>query len=209
MHRQLAIAALLAGLAPAPGVVAGDAERIEIRNYSADPPRDYVGEIRNIEGLQAGIGGNAKGLVAEVTELEKAVKDLGAEVRAQEIHLDLSADVLFDFDKWNIKPAAESELQKVVLIIREKRKGDVWIHGHTDAKGSDSYNQKLSEQRAESVMYWLAVNGDIPMDVLKTQGHGESLPVAPNSHADGSDNPEGRRKNRRVEIVIKTVENAS
>lgn len=55
--------------------------------------------------------------------------------------------MLFDFDKAEIRPETEKELRKIVLIIREKRQGQVLIHGHTDAKGSEEYNRVLSEKQ--------------------------------------------------------------
>ncbi len=79
----------------------------------------------------------------------------------------------------------------------------VIIADHTDSKGSDAYNQRLSEKRAESVKKWLSENAGISADTIKTVGYGETRPMAPNANSDGSDNPEGRQKNRRVEIVIR------
>ncbi len=77
------------------------------------------------------------------------------------------------------------------------------IEGHTDAVGADGYNQKLGERRAAAVRNALVGRGLAP-DSLATQGYGESRPVAANENADGSDNPQGRAKNRRVEVVIDT-----
>ncbi|MDP7239531.1 MAG: OmpA family protein, partial [Candidatus Latescibacteria bacterium] len=78
------------------------------------------------------------------------------------------------------------------------------IFGHTDSKGSDAYNQKLSEKRALSVKTWLLTNTNISKYLLHTIGLGETQPVAPNEKEDGSDNPEGRAQNRRVEILVFT-----
>lgn len=166
------------------------------------------GEIRAVVGVNLAAQGKGLGIRGKIEELEKAIEDLGATVKEMEIQVELSSDVLFDFDKADIKPEAENELKKLALIIREKRKGDVLIYGHTDAKGSDVYNQKLSERRAGAVKSWLAEKGGVASGVIKTKGLGETQPVAPNAHPDGSDNPEGRAKNRRVEVVIQTVEKA-
>jgi len=173
-----------------------------------DTDRDaanLIREVRTIEGLKARLSGGGRALVANVEALNKAIEDLHAQVRKQEIVVDLSADVLFDFDRWNIKPVAEEDLQKVALIIREKVKGKVTIDGHTDSKGSHNYNQELSERRARSVKDWLVDHGGIPTDFMDARGFGETQPVAPNSHSNGSDNPEGRALNRRVQIVIQTA----
>lgn len=77
----------------------------------------------------------------------------------------------------------------------------VEISSHTDNKGSDEYNMKLSQKRAESVVNYL-INKGIDRNRLKAQGYGESIPVAPNQNKDGSDNPDGRAKNRRTEFKI-------
>ena len=83
-------------------------------------------------------------LVFKVEDLAGKVQDLQLKETATEIRIELAADVLFDFDKANIRPQAEQALKQVATIIRERARGAVRIEGHTDSKGSDSYNQKLS-----------------------------------------------------------------
>jgi outer membrane protein OmpA-like peptidoglycan-associated protein len=78
----------------------------------------------------------------------------------------------------------------------------VTIEGHTDDKGPVDYNQRLSERRAAAVQRWLAGNGGLKGVAMKTRGWGATKPVAPNTRPDGSDDPAGRQRNRRVEIVI-------
>jgi outer membrane protein OmpA-like peptidoglycan-associated protein len=119
-----------------------------------------------------------------------------------EIRIELSADVLFDFDKADIKTDAEPSLRKVATVIRSYPKAGVTIEGHTDAKGSDAYNAALSERRAASVRQWLESRGGVGGVTFAVRGIGAKRPVAPNTRPDGSDDPEGRRKNRRVEIVV-------
>jgi flagellar motor protein MotB len=75
------------------------------------------------------------------------------------------------------------------------------VEGHTDAKGSDAYNQTLSEKRARAVRDWLAARGALPI-TSPIQGWGERRPIAPNLKPDGSDDPAGRQKNRRVEVTL-------
>jgi len=135
-------------------------------------------------------------------ELTRVIKDLGAEDTPKAVKVNLSADLLFDFDKADIKPAAEPQLGKVVTLLKAYPSADVAIDGHTDGKGSDAYNQTLSEERATSVAQWLADHAGIDGAKLHTRGWGKTKPVAPNTKPDGSDDPEGRAKNRRVEIVI-------
>lgn len=149
---------------------------------------------------------NAGTLKADVLSLDEAISNLGARVTKMAIIVDLQSDILFDFDKDAIKPAAEHALAQVALIIRKKGTGNVRIDGHTDAKGSKAYNQKLSERRADAVKKWLVKQGGIRDDRLITAGFGETKPVAPNTMPDGSDNPEGRALNRRVVITITSIQ---
>jgi outer membrane protein OmpA-like peptidoglycan-associated protein len=78
------------------------------------------------------------------------------------------------------------------------------IEGHTDGKGTHPYNMKLSENRAGAVKQWLVTNVGVQASRIKTTGWGETRPVAPNTNPDGSDNPQGRQKNRRVELTLRT-----
>jgi outer membrane protein OmpA-like peptidoglycan-associated protein len=118
-----------------------------------------------------------------------------------QVMIEVSGDVLFDFDSADIRAEAVPALASVAEVINRFPETGVLIGGHTDSIGADSYNLRLSEQRAESVKAWLAAHG-VDGARLRTQGFGMARPVAPNTHADGSDNPEGRQKNRRVEITV-------
>jgi outer membrane protein OmpA-like peptidoglycan-associated protein len=119
----------------------------------------------------------------------------------QQLRLLLAADVLFDFDKSTIRPDAAKTLHQVADIIRSKGKGAVRIEGYTDSKGNTAYNARLSEDRAVSVKQWLASKEALAV-AMTTQGFGAANPVAPNAKPDGTDDPAGRQRNRRVEIVI-------
>jgi outer membrane protein OmpA-like peptidoglycan-associated protein len=154
--------------------------------------------------------GKLSDLRTKVIDLVFRVEDMGGKVQSLavkespvEVRIDLAADVLFDFDKAEILPGAQQTLAQAAQIIRERAKGVVRIEGYTDAKGSDSYNQKLSERRALSVKAWF-VNTEHFRDVqFATQGFGAKNPVVPNNKPDGSDDPTGRQKNRRVEIIFR------
>jgi outer membrane protein OmpA-like peptidoglycan-associated protein len=146
----------------------------------------------------------------KVLDLTFAVQDMGGKVQdvrlketKSEIRIELAADVLFDFDKADILPKAREALKQAAGVIREKAKGVVQIDGHTDSKGSDAYNQKLSERRANAVKDWLVNREGLKNVRFATRGFGAKKPVAPNTKPDGSDDPEGRQKNRRVEIIVK------
>jgi photosystem I P700 chlorophyll a apoprotein A2 len=135
--------------------------------------------------------------------IDAVLKDLGAKVTDQEIHIDLAADVMFDFDKYTLRPEATETLRKLGQVVSSYGDAPLLIEGHTDNKGTHAYNMKLSQNRAEAVKKWLAENAGVKPSRIRTTGWGESKPVAPNQKPDGSDDPEGRQKNRRVEIVVK------
>lgn len=114
--------------------------------------------------------------------------------------------VLFDFDRAELKPDARATLAEVSEVLAFYAEAPVSVRGHTDAKGPDDYNQDLSERRATAVVAALAGDHGIDPSRLRAEGLGESQPVAPNEHPDGSDDPEGRQQNRRVEIVLEGVQ---
>ncbi|MBN8750065.1 Photosystem I P700 chlorophyll a apoprotein A2 [Xylophilus ampelinus] len=116
------------------------------------------------------------------------------------IVIDLPADVLFDFDQAELRPDAQASLAKAAELLRSYADAPIAVRGHTDAKGSEAYNDALSLRRAQAVAERLrtAAGGR----TIATEGLGKRRPMAPNQHADGSDDPEGRQRNRRVEIVI-------
>ena len=166
---------------------------LAVAGAGAQEPR---GKVLPIESKILDIVGMTRGVDA-------TLKDLGAKVTAKEIVIALSADVLFDFDKYNLKPAAVEALTKVATVLKSLGRAPAIIEGHTDGKGSNAYNQRLSERRAQSVRDWFIKQGGIDARRLSARGFGKTRPVAPNTKPDGSDDPEGRQKNRRVEIRVK------
>jgi outer membrane protein OmpA-like peptidoglycan-associated protein len=110
-------------------------------------------------------------------------------------------NVFFDFDKWDLRPESFMELNRVVKLLNENPAIVIEMGAHTDSRGSDEYNITLSHNRAKSVMDYILAKGIAP-ERISSKGYGETVPVAPNANADGSDNPEGRQLNRRVEFKI-------
>lgn len=135
-------------------------------------------------------------------ELEKTRQELKMQENAQSLRLNLSGDVLFDYDKAALKPAAEDALQKVAVVLSLFPESMVRVEGYTDAKGGKSVNLPLSRDRATAVKDWLVKNGGIASSRISAEGFGEENPVAPNSLPNGNDDPVGRAKNRRVSIVV-------
>lgn len=130
------------------------------------------------------------------------VEDFAIRESDVDIRLELNADVLFEFDKAELLPDAEPVLRKAAAYLSEETRSAIRIEGHTDSKGDDAYNLRLSQQRAEAVRRWLRERGGIDPARMSASGQGEKNPVTSNTKADGSDDPDGRRRNRRVEIVI-------
>jgi outer membrane protein OmpA-like peptidoglycan-associated protein len=131
-----------------------------------------------------------KGIQAIRTEEAKCTK-----------RFSVGADALFEFDKATLTPDAAETLNALLPLLAKAGKHPASIEGHTDAKGSDAYNQALSEKRAQTVKDWLVAKGALPA-ATPIQGWGKRRPVAPNTKPDGSDDPQGRQKNRRVEVVL-------
>jgi outer membrane protein OmpA-like peptidoglycan-associated protein len=155
----------------------------------------------------AGIGGVAGAAVGytmdkQIKELKEQTAGSGVDVtetdNGQAILVNLPDGVTFDVGSSTLKPAFRETLDKVAASLVEYPNSLVDVYGHTDSTGSDSFNQTLSENRAKTVMNYLVSKG-VPAARVRSQGFGETMPVADNGTA------EGRAKNRRVEIKIVPV----
>lgn len=138
-------------------------------------------------------------------EMEAALADEQArhELEIQQLEnetlkIDISNEVSFDFDSAALKTAFTPTLNKVADILQRYPKTVIHVVGHTDSVGSESYNQRLSERRAQSVVDYLSSNGVAPSR-LYAIGRGEMEPRATN------DTEAGRQLNRRVEIFVKPI----
>jgi outer membrane protein OmpA-like peptidoglycan-associated protein len=157
---------------------------------------DLQRQVLEIRGQATAVAGAQGAITATVQELRQAMQALGARESALEVTVSLPADVLFDFDKSDIRPDAAAALARLATVIRAYPAGRAEIQGHTDAKGDAAYNQRLSERRAEAVKRWLVEREKITADHLATRGFGKGRPVADNA------TDAGRQKNRRVEVVV-------
>jgi len=110
-------------------------------------------------------------------------------------------NVYYDFNKSELKAESFPALDEIVRMLETYPNMKIELSAHTDSKGSNSYNQKLSEARAKSAVAYLISKG-IDAARLTFKGYGETMPIAPNTNDDGSDNPEGREKNRRTEFKV-------
>lgn len=138
------------------------------------------------------------------TDLIRRIESISGDVRTFEspdkVQVALAADVLFEFDQADLTPAAATKIDEAAARVKSDSKGPVAIVGHTDAKGTDAYNQDLSLRRANAVRDALAAKA--PGITYEVSGKGASEPVAPNTNEDGSDNPDGRARNRRVTVTF-------
>lgn len=140
-------------------------------------------------------------------QVPKGIQAIKATTSTCTRSLNVGADALFAFNQSTLNPDAEKTLSLLGPMIRKAGKHPIHIDGHTDAIGSDDYNQGLSERRARAVRNWLVAHHYVAPDT-PIQGFGKRRPVAPNTKPDGADDPLGRQKNRRVEIVIETCKPA-
>lgn len=155
----------------------------------------------------AGIGGVAGAAVGytmdkQIKELKEQTAGSGVDVTetdsGQAILVNLPDGVTFDVGSSTLKPEFRATLDKVAESLIQYPDSLVDVYGHTDSTGSDAFNQTLSENRARTVMNYLITKG-VPAARLRSQGFGETMPIASN------DTAEGRSKNRRVEIKIVPV----
>ncbi|HEY5804976.1 MAG TPA: OmpA family protein [Lysobacter sp.] len=167
---------------------------------------DDATERRQRALVGAGVGGLAGAAIGNYQDRqERALRDqmagTGVDVvrDGNNITLNMPSGITFDFDKSNLKPEFYPVLDNVARTLQEYNQTIVEVAGHTDSVGSDAYNQKLSEQRANAVSGYLTSRG-LMRDRFIVVGAGESRPVASN------DSESGRAQNRRVEITLVPIE---
>ncbi len=136
------------------------------------------------------------------TELEAARLMLQAKETEEQLTMMLQGDVAFGVGESTLRPEAKDSLDKVAIVLSQFPDSKVVIRGYTDATGDAGTNLKLSKLRADAVKGWLVEKANIDEANITTKGLGEADPVADNKNPDGSDNPESRAKNRRVEILV-------
>lgn len=142
--------------------------------------------------------GNAVGSSQKVDLSADSLQIVGTE---NQYDIILPTDVLFDFDKWNLRPDGIRLLEKVKQHVAQHGADQLHVWGHTDSKGSDQYNAVLSQKRAVAVANWLKKQIKVK-GLIMAIGRGEKEPLVSNTNADGSDNPGNRQKNRRVMLSV-------
>ena len=135
-------------------------------------------------------------LLDENRRLIEELRTRGADVRSSSRGVVINLpDILFEFDRANLTPEAHRTLGEISEVLRDVKGRPLAVEGHTDAVGRVTYNKDLSNRRAESVARELARAG-VPTSQMRTTGYGEGSPIATNN------TPEGRARNRRVEVII-------
>jgi len=115
--------------------------------------------------------------------------------------------MLFDLDSVDLKIDSRKKIKELVMILNQPMVAErgILVNGYADSIGDKPYNLDLSQRRAKSVSNEFVFNG-IHKSRIEPKGYGEDFPIAPNTRPDGSDNPEGRAKNRRVEVIVKKAD---
>ena len=150
--------------------------------------------------IGAAVGGAAGAAIGnymdrQAKEMEDELENAKVERVGEGIKITFDSGILFDFDSYALRTASKDNIRELSDILEDYPDTKVMFAGHTDSKGSDEYNQKLSENRAKSVARYAAENG-VDSERMIITGFGEEDPVADNS------TEAGRQKNRRVEIAV-------
>ena len=151
-------------------------------------------ELAAVDAELAAADAQAQRDQALIEQQEQQLKELNAQKTERGLVITLG-DVLFNTNKAQLKSGGMHNVQKLAAFLNQYPQHKVLVEGHTDSTGSDSYNQELSDRRANAVRMAL-INMGISSDRVTTHGYGEAFPVG------GNDTAAGRQSNRRVEIII-------
>ena len=209
--RSLVVAALVVGVA---GCAGDPNQRTKIGAGTGAVVGAVLGnQVSHAKGapiVGAVVGALAGGAVGrymdnQQRELEKQLAEEAqrnelqiVRIAGDALKIGIASDVSFDVNSATLKPEALNTYAKIAGILKSYDKTVIHVVGHTDSTGSADYNQGLSERRASSVSSYIAQNG-VPASRMREEGRGLREPIADNG------NPDGRTKNRRVDIVLKPV----
>jgi len=150
--------------------------------------------------IGAAVGGAAGAIIGSYMDKQAAEmqRDLeGAEIQriGEGIKITFDSGILFDIDKSDLRPVSQTNLAELAKILNKYPDTNILVEGHTDDTGTDDYNMTLSKDRAQAVALYLATV-EVKSARFSTAGYGETQPIVMN------DTPEGRQKNRRVDIAV-------
>ncbi|GAB4384404.1 MAG: hypothetical protein Kow0075_16420 [Salibacteraceae bacterium] len=185
-----------------PSATAPQVNKAEVAEAEPDEPVEEVESPQAVEIAATKTTDETESVETPVenqTTARSKAEKMAGEANAEETIV--FRNILFDFDKYDLRPKSIEELNKVTNYMMKKPEVEVRIDGHADWIGTVEYNLKLSERRALAAYNYIAKQG-ISEARLSYQFFGESVPIAPNANPDGTDNPEGRQLNRRCEFKI-------
>lgn len=171
----------------------------------SDAPREVIEAQVFVVGLRTRVE-PAELVVSEIDRITQTLQEFDATDVDGGFRLTLPDSILFDFGSSELRGDSAQALTLIAEVLEFYADAEIVVVGHTDSVGSATANQRLSEQRAQSVVDALVDNHGVLMERMSAEGRGADEPVADNTNPDGSDNPEGRQLNRRVEIVVLTDE---
>jgi outer membrane protein OmpA-like peptidoglycan-associated protein len=193
-----ALPGLAAAMMPGIALLGG----IAVVGAQNDPQTAIVRKQAELDRQRVELEKKSLELKQKELDLERARQEFQAQQTGRSLSMNLSGDVLFDYDKAALKPDAEQALRKVAVVLSQFPESKLTVEGYTDSKGTKSVNMELSHQRAQAVKEWLIKNGGVTVANISVKGFGEQYPIAPNTNSDGTDNPLGRALNRRVSIIV-------
>ncbi|SHF41557.1 Outer membrane protein OmpA [Fodinibius roseus] len=150
--------------------------------------------------IGAAVGGAAGAAIGnymdrQAEEMESELENAEVERVGEGIKITFDSGILFDFDSYELRSASRENIEELSDILQDYENTEILFAGHTDSRGSEEYNQQLSEDRAKAVASYAAQQG-VASDRMIITGFGEEDPVADNS------TEAGRQQNRRVEIAV-------
>jgi outer membrane protein OmpA-like peptidoglycan-associated protein len=197
----LAVVAAL-GTAGCAAKVNRDVYEAEIASIRSDID-GLDGRVTRNEGAIAGVQARLDTLARDLSALEE---EFDAQVARLEYGVRFAAPVHFDFDRSDVRPSDVPLLQRFADVVGHQYEGAmITVEGFADPAGSQAYNQRLSERRAEAIVSWLTSSGGLDRGMLRTVGYGETRLVDPGAAGPG---PDGLR-NRRVAFVVEYAPSAA
>lgn len=171
----------------------------------SDAPPEVIEALVFVVGPRTRVE-RAELVVSEIDRITQTLQEFDATDVDGGFRLTLPDSILFDFGSAELRGDSDQALTLIAEVLEFYADAEIIVVGHTDSVGSATANQRLSEQRAQSVVDALISDHGVDTERLSAEGRGADEPVADNTNPDGSDNPEGRQLNRRVEIVVLTDE---
>jgi outer membrane protein OmpA-like peptidoglycan-associated protein/tetratricopeptide (TPR) repeat protein len=183
-----------------------DTEDNILAETTSDEETDYliIGQKPDYFTTRVNFSTVGKSIPAEQLVEEITTKNFQADLIMDRIVLEKAIvveNIYYGFDSANIRSDAAVELDKLARFLQDNPQIKIELGSHTDNLGDDEYNLGLSQRRAESAVNYIISQG-VDKNRIRARGYGETRPIAANSNPDGSDNPEGRQKNRRTEIKV-------